>query len=73
MKLKKYQDLISYRVLQKLSYQNKELQNQFIKELNNIIDNYSSRFKYINDLRDINHKWQDKLKNIPYLANCVNQ
>ena len=56
MKLKKYQDLISYRVLQKLSYQNKELQNQFIKELNNIIDNYSSRFKYINDLRDINHK-----------------
>jgi hypothetical protein len=64
MKLKKYQDLISYRVLQKLSYQNKELQNQFIKELNNIIDNYSSRFKYINDLRDIDHKWQDKLKDI---------
>ena len=72
MNLFKYQNLISYRVLQKLSYQNKNLQNEFIKELNNIIDNYSNRFKYINDLRDINHKWQDKLKDIPYLPNCVN-
>jgi len=64
MKLKKYQNLISYRVLQKLSYQNEKLQNEFIKELDNTIDNYSSRFKYINDLRDIDHKWQDKLKDI---------
>jgi len=72
MNLFKYQNLISYRVLQKLSYQNENLQNEFIKELNNIINNYSNRFKYINDLRDIDHKWQDKLKDIPYLPNCVN-
>lgn len=72
MNLFKYQNLISFRVLQKLSYQNEKLQNEFINELNNIIDNHSSRFKYINDLRDIDHKWQDKLKDVPYLPNCVN-
>ena len=73
MKLKKYQDLISYRVLQKLSYQNKELQNQFINEINNVINNYSIHSKYINDIKDLDYKWQDKLKDIPYLPNCVNQ
>ena len=73
MNLFKYQNLISFRVLQKLSYQNEKLQNEFIKELNSLVNNRSDRAKYLNDLRDMDYKWQDRLKDIPYLPNCVNQ